>query len=281
MCVCVCVRVSVCACVCECVCVSVCACVRECVRACVRVCHWTPVVFHFCCCCCFWWCFFLLFFAVLFCVVSDFVVGSAGAVSVGLKQVSDCVCCQLWNNFFHCAISFLTQEPLQLDNFSATKRSKIIGRYVLPHPPPFLCFFKSIFLFRTSFIHFRKFGSPYLGTAATDARAPQSYKCVQYFYRICVSKRHDCHAQCLGFLTCTLMLCMQLHTNTVRESAPRADSGSKIPCCTREWNQHQYCSQLFGLMLHQLSHPVPLHVAIVVFTPRLLDFSCQQKGSDV
>ena len=139
MCVWVCVWVSVCACMCA--SVSVCACVRECVHACVRVCvcHWTPVVFHFCCCC-FWWCFFLLFFAVLFCVASYFVVGSAGAVSVGLKQVGDCVCCQLWNNFFHCAISFLTQEPLQLDNFSATKRSKIIGRYVLPHPPPFIYF---------------------------------------------------------------------------------------------------------------------------------------------
>ncbi|KAL8560337.1 hypothetical protein ACOMHN_006068 [Nucella lapillus] len=36
---------------------------------------------------------------------------------------------QLWNNFFHCAISFLTQDPLQLDNFSVSKRTKIITRY--------------------------------------------------------------------------------------------------------------------------------------------------------
>ncbi|XP_076471351.1 dedicator of cytokinesis protein 1-like isoform X3 [Babylonia areolata] len=36
---------------------------------------------------------------------------------------------QLWNNFFHCAISFLTQDPLQLDNFSHSKRTKIIVRY--------------------------------------------------------------------------------------------------------------------------------------------------------
>ena len=71
------------------------------------------------------------------------------------------------------------------------------------------------------------------------------------------------------------------YTNTVRESALRVDSESKIPCHSREWNRHQYCSQLFGLMLHHLSHPVPLLVAIVVFMPRLLDFSCQQKGSDV
>nr|KAG5708357.1 hypothetical protein BaRGS_034388 [Batillaria attramentaria] len=36
---------------------------------------------------------------------------------------------QLWNNFFHCAISFLTQEPLQLESFTVTKRTKIISRY--------------------------------------------------------------------------------------------------------------------------------------------------------
>ncbi|XP_055899924.1 dedicator of cytokinesis protein 1-like isoform X3 [Biomphalaria glabrata] len=36
---------------------------------------------------------------------------------------------QLWNNFFHCAIAFLTQDSLQLDNFSASKRNKIISRY--------------------------------------------------------------------------------------------------------------------------------------------------------
>ncbi|XP_074643938.1 dedicator of cytokinesis protein 1-like [Tubulanus polymorphus] len=36
---------------------------------------------------------------------------------------------QLWNNFFHCSISFLTQESLQLENFTALKQSKIISRY--------------------------------------------------------------------------------------------------------------------------------------------------------
>ncbi|XP_067937845.1 dedicator of cytokinesis protein 1-like [Watersipora subatra] len=36
---------------------------------------------------------------------------------------------QLWNNFFHCAISFLTQDALQLENFSSCKRRKIIARY--------------------------------------------------------------------------------------------------------------------------------------------------------
>ncbi|XP_052772351.1 dedicator of cytokinesis protein 1-like isoform X4 [Mya arenaria] len=36
---------------------------------------------------------------------------------------------QLWNNFFHCAIAFLTQPHLQLENFSSTKRNKIISQY--------------------------------------------------------------------------------------------------------------------------------------------------------
>lgn len=36
---------------------------------------------------------------------------------------------QLWSNFFHCAISFLTQDALQLENFSSSKRQKIISRY--------------------------------------------------------------------------------------------------------------------------------------------------------
>lgn len=36
---------------------------------------------------------------------------------------------QLWSCFFHCAISFLTQKPLQLDEFTSSKRNKIISRY--------------------------------------------------------------------------------------------------------------------------------------------------------
>ncbi|KAL3864490.1 hypothetical protein ACJMK2_006169 [Sinanodonta woodiana] len=36
---------------------------------------------------------------------------------------------QLWSNFFHCAISFLTQKDLQLEHFSAIKRNKIISKY--------------------------------------------------------------------------------------------------------------------------------------------------------
>lgn len=36
---------------------------------------------------------------------------------------------QAWNNFFHCAIAFLTQPALQLDNFSCNKRARIVCRY--------------------------------------------------------------------------------------------------------------------------------------------------------
>ncbi|XP_077992462.1 dedicator of cytokinesis protein 1-like isoform X2 [Glandiceps talaboti] len=36
---------------------------------------------------------------------------------------------QLWNNFFHLAVAFLTQSPLQLENFSSGKRTKIMEMY--------------------------------------------------------------------------------------------------------------------------------------------------------
>lgn len=36
---------------------------------------------------------------------------------------------QLWNNYFHCSISFLTQPSLQVENFSINKRNRILGKY--------------------------------------------------------------------------------------------------------------------------------------------------------
>uniref|UniRef100_A0A8C3DX06 Uncharacterized protein n=1 Tax=Corvus moneduloides TaxID=1196302 RepID=A0A8C3DX06_CORMO len=36
---------------------------------------------------------------------------------------------QLWNNYFHLAVAFLTQESLQLENFSPAKRNSILGKY--------------------------------------------------------------------------------------------------------------------------------------------------------
>lgn len=37
---------------------------------------------------------------------------------------------QLWNNYFHLAVAFLTQESLQLENFSSDKRAKIFHKWV-------------------------------------------------------------------------------------------------------------------------------------------------------
>ncbi|XP_010747412.3 dedicator of cytokinesis 2 [Larimichthys crocea] len=36
---------------------------------------------------------------------------------------------QLWNNYFHLAVAFITQESLQLEHFSPTKRNKILAKY--------------------------------------------------------------------------------------------------------------------------------------------------------
>ncbi|KAG5855337.1 hypothetical protein ANANG_G00048040 [Anguilla anguilla] len=36
---------------------------------------------------------------------------------------------QLWNNYFHLAVAYLTQESLQLENFSSDKRAKIFHKY--------------------------------------------------------------------------------------------------------------------------------------------------------
>uniref|UniRef100_A0A8C5CJL0 Dedicator of cytokinesis 2 n=1 Tax=Gadus morhua TaxID=8049 RepID=A0A8C5CJL0_GADMO len=36
---------------------------------------------------------------------------------------------QLWNNYFHLAVAFITQESLQLQHFSHTKRNKILAKY--------------------------------------------------------------------------------------------------------------------------------------------------------
>uniref|UniRef100_A0A663FHH1 Dedicator of cytokinesis 2 n=1 Tax=Aquila chrysaetos chrysaetos TaxID=223781 RepID=A0A663FHH1_AQUCH len=36
---------------------------------------------------------------------------------------------QLWNNYFHLAVAFLTQDSLQLENFSQAKRNTILAKY--------------------------------------------------------------------------------------------------------------------------------------------------------
>lgn len=35
---------------------------------------------------------------------------------------------QLWNNYFHLAVAFLTQDSLQLENFSQAKRNSILAK---------------------------------------------------------------------------------------------------------------------------------------------------------
>ena len=89
------------------------------------------------------------------------------------------------------------------------------------------CFF---LLFTSSFIPCRKFRSPYLGkaTAATRAVLPIPDSESSYFQ---VSKQwYSC--QCLGSLMCKQMLMHVIahrgFTDTVRESALKADSGGKF-----------------------------------------------------
>lgn len=36
---------------------------------------------------------------------------------------------EIYNNFFHCAIAFITQKSLQMENFSVNKRNKLISKY--------------------------------------------------------------------------------------------------------------------------------------------------------
>ena len=62
--------------------------------------------------------------------------------------------------------------------------------------------------------------------------------------------------------------CTQECMDTVTESALKADSGRKIPCCTRESNQYKQCA---GLMLYQLSYaPNPYHVEVCIKITSLL-----------
>ena len=93
--------------------------------------------------------------------------------------------------------------------------------------------------------------------SSRKSSATHSYQCVQYFP---VSKDwSDC--QCLGFLTCTQMLMHAIAhggcTDTVRESALKADSGRKVPCRTRELSLGQYCTWIFSWMLYQLNYSTP------------------------
>ena len=96
----------------------------------------------------------------------------------------------------------------------------------------------------------RKFESPYLvKTSSHKSSATHSYRRVQCFR---VSRKW-----CSGFSTCARMSMHAIAhggcTDTVRESAPKVDSGRIIPCRTRDSNPRQYCAWLFGRTLYQLS----------------------------
>ncbi|MEQ2251148.1 hypothetical protein ILYODFUR_007965, partial [Ilyodon furcidens] len=54
------------------------------------------------------------------------VLSNWGMAFVVTKSFQDMM---LWNNYFHLAVAFLTQESLQLENFSSDKRSKIFHKY--------------------------------------------------------------------------------------------------------------------------------------------------------
>ena len=67
--------------------------------------------------------------------------------------------------------------------------------------------------------------------------------------------KQRCGCQCFRSLTCTKMLMHAIAhkgcTDIVGESGLKVDSGIKIPCGTREWNQPQ---QHAGPTLYQLSY---------------------------
>ncbi|NXP85831.1 DOCK1 protein, partial [Passerina amoena] len=52
---------------------------------------------------------------------------------------------QLWNNYFHLAVAFLTQESLQLENFSSAKRAKILNNSHISYQSQGLFTLKCIF----------------------------------------------------------------------------------------------------------------------------------------
>lgn len=55
------------------------------------------------------------------------VAGVAG-VAHAAEPLTSVPLSQLWNNYFHLAVAFLTQESLQLENFSSAKRAKILNK---------------------------------------------------------------------------------------------------------------------------------------------------------
>ena len=67
----------------------------------------------------------------------DMILHEAQVILNSLKHISRCIKeftnkrfeFQLWNNYFHCGISFLTQPLLQLENVSENKRNSILSKF--------------------------------------------------------------------------------------------------------------------------------------------------------
>jgi dedicator of cytokinesis protein 1 len=68
---------------------------------------------------------------------TDMILHESQVILNSLKHISRCIReftkkrfeFQLWNNYFHCGISFLTQPLLQLESFSENKRNAILYKF--------------------------------------------------------------------------------------------------------------------------------------------------------
>ena len=99
--------------------------------------------------------------------------------------------------------------------------------------------------------------------AATGPRYPSCNACWVFFS---VSLIHRTPTWTIGSLTCAKTLMHAIAhggcTDTVRESALKADSGRKIPCLTRELHLRRLRA---GPMLYQLSY-IPILIPVSVLS---------------
>ena len=106
----------------------------------------------------------------------------------------------------------------------------------------------------TSFIHWGKFGSHYMGKVTAAARAALPSPISMCSISVCPT--NGTAASVLGIVTCGQMFIhATVHggcTDTITESAMNVD-WEKKNCRTGESNQCQYCPWRFGPTLHQLN----------------------------
>ena len=107
----------------------------------------------------------------------------------------------------------------------------------------------------------REFRSPYLGTALQPRRAVIPISASVYSIFMCPN--NGVAVSVWDFLTCAQCWCVRFAhggcTDTVRESALKADSGRKIPCRTEESVKPTSVRRLaFRRTLYPLGYPRPL-----------------------